>query len=469
MGKLYIFGIGGTGSRVIKSLTMLLASGVQCQVDTIVPIIIDPDDSAAALTETVKLMKSYIRIREKLDFSNDEGTQFFKTEIQEFVENYRLPLNNTRDQTFKDYMSVDTMSDKNKAIVNMLFSKKNLESNMKVGFKGNPNIGSVVLNQFADSNEFRDFANSFQQGDKIFIISSIFGGTGASGFPLLLKTLRSNRKIPMFGLINNAQIGAISVLPYFGIRQDEGSEIDSGTFISKTKSALSYYYSNISRNQNTVNALYYIADEIRNQYENCEGGREQKNNAHIIELISALAILDFAAGDYEKGITHKEFGLKEDSSEIIFTHLGDASRNQLQKPVTQFFYFSKYLKDMDMSLYSTQSWAIDIKIDSELNRFIENIRDFQKEYMRWLEEMDNNRRRFSPFVLDNNQKGIFDAVKGYSPNKRKTWAQLIMSNYALFDNYLNSCKQIKDSKIEHQFLKLFYDATNELVKEKFNF
>ena len=49
MSKIYIFGIGGTGSRVIKSLTMLLASGVQMDSDAIVPIIIDLD-VAAVLT-----------------------------------------------------------------------------------------------------------------------------------------------------------------------------------------------------------------------------------------------------------------------------------------------------------------------------------------------------------------------------------------------------------------------------------
>ena len=46
MSKLYVFGIGGTGSRVIKSLTMLLASGVRMKSDAIVPIIIDPDVAA---------------------------------------------------------------------------------------------------------------------------------------------------------------------------------------------------------------------------------------------------------------------------------------------------------------------------------------------------------------------------------------------------------------------------------------
>lgn len=60
MSKIYIFGIGGTGSRVIKSLTMLLASGVQMDSDAIVPIIIDPDVAAADLTRTVDLIHTLI-------------------------------------------------------------------------------------------------------------------------------------------------------------------------------------------------------------------------------------------------------------------------------------------------------------------------------------------------------------------------------------------------------------------------
>ena len=42
MSKLYVFAIGGSGSRVLRSLTMLMASGVGTS-NEIVPIIIDPD------------------------------------------------------------------------------------------------------------------------------------------------------------------------------------------------------------------------------------------------------------------------------------------------------------------------------------------------------------------------------------------------------------------------------------------
>lgn len=56
MSKLYVFAIGGTGSRVLRSLTMMLASGVKLGVDKIVPIIIDPDNSNADLTLAVETM-----------------------------------------------------------------------------------------------------------------------------------------------------------------------------------------------------------------------------------------------------------------------------------------------------------------------------------------------------------------------------------------------------------------------------
>ena len=151
MSKLYVFGIGGTGSRVLRSLTMLLASGVDCKADTIVPIIIDPDDSGADKTRTIDLMNQYMSIRSKLEFNGNNTNHFFKTKITHVEEmtNFIFPLQNTRNCRFKDFIAHSQLDKESMALVNMLFSEKNLNSDMKVGFKGNPNIGSVVLNQFS--------------------------------------------------------------------------------------------------------------------------------------------------------------------------------------------------------------------------------------------------------------------------------------------------------------------------------
>ena len=263
MAKLYIFGIGGTGSRVLRSLTMLMASGIRMDVNEIVPIIIDPDVANADLTRTVTLMNNYSVLRSKLHFGDGNANQFFRIELNKTLSNYSLHIKDTDSKSFQEFIDYASMSKENKALTKMLFSEKNLQSSMDVGFRGNPNIGSVVLNQIVDSEDFVNFANSFQSGDKIFIISSIFGGTGASGFPLLLKTLRIGKSFPNFSIINQANIGALTVLPYFKLNPDNKSEIDSSTFISKTKSALAYYEDDIVKN-GSINSLYYLADDIGN-------------------------------------------------------------------------------------------------------------------------------------------------------------------------------------------------------------
>lgn len=468
MAKLYVFGIGGTGSRVIKSLTMLLASGVKCGVDTIVPIIIDPDAAGADITRTIETLKRYNAVRKSLNNNSDTTNSFFKTAIEESVKGYRLPINNTNNDTFRKYMGVDSMSKSEQALVSMLFSEKNLQSEMSVGFKGNPNIGSVVLNKFDNSPEFKEFANDFKTGDKIFIVSSIFGGTGASGFPLLLKTLRGNREMPNFASINGAQIGAISVLPYFGVEPGgEVSQIDSGTFISKTKSALHYYAKNISGN-NSATALYYIGDDRRSNYKNSEGGAEQKNSAHFVELASALAILDFASADYSDSNTtqHKEFGISADREQIIFEDLGGKTQKLLKKPLTQFYLFSKYMQEECYREHGSQPWAKAHKVDGTFldGPFSQKLVELQSDYCTWLVEMSTNDRSFSPFELSV-MGGSFDFVKGVSERK----VMSMKSKYALFNDRLNSQKIRDAAAVEQRFVELFYQATEKLVTEKYNF
>lgn len=252
MAKLYVFGIGGTGSRVIKALSMLLASGVKLNngFDTIVPIIIDPDTANGDLNRTGDILLKYQNIYKEIGTNNDLfGTkistlsQLTDGNVANLTNNFKFSVDGS-DEKFGESIDYNGLDDSNKALIDLLFSEANIEADMTVGFKGNPNIGSIVLNKIVESTEYNQFANSFNEGDAIFIISSIFGGTGASGFPLLLKNLRQDTAdIVNSNLISKSKIGAITYLPYFKIStpQDENKAIDSSTFFSKAKSALSYY------------------------------------------------------------------------------------------------------------------------------------------------------------------------------------------------------------------------------------
>ena len=92
-------------------------------------------------------MNLYSRIRQNLTFASSNNNKFFRTSINQELPGFRLQIKDTDDKSFQKFMDVSTMSRENQAMVKLLFSEKNLKSKMDVGFKGNPNIGSVVLNQ----------------------------------------------------------------------------------------------------------------------------------------------------------------------------------------------------------------------------------------------------------------------------------------------------------------------------------
>lgn len=487
-GKIFLFGIGGTGSRVIKSLTMMAAAGVDIQASAIVPIIIDPDFANADLTRTIEQIRTYSAIRKSLDFTASSKNRFFKTDIQDVVNDYRLRLKDTKNKKFKEFIQYDTLGKENKAFASMLFSENNLESDMEVGFKGNPNIGSVVLNQFADSEDFIAFASAFKPGDRVFIISSIFGGTGASGFPLILKNIRSIlSSLPNCDAIQNAPVGAITVLPYFAVKPDLNSPINSSTFVGKTKAALRYYENNVTGNNSSVNVLYYIGDERNKQYENKEGGQLQKNNAHIIEFASALSIVDFASIEdsdssmvcekdsngriYAPSPRFKEFGMDNDASRVVFTDLTRKTRDIVCVPMTQFVLFSKYFQEHIKKALSLP-WAKDNDFNESFlkSSFESDMDKITIAYLEWLKEMDDNDRGFKPFKLDISGSQLFGIVENIKPSKVKGLKGFLKSGYDLYDAFLDADHtSLPKSTREQKFMELFYIVTNKLVSEKYKF
>lgn len=475
MAKLYIFAIGGTGARVLRSFTMMMAAGVRLDADEIVPVIIDPDHANADLTRTVRLMDKYIEICRKPTLESTNPSQFFRHEFRKDLNNYTLHIQNTNNKTFKQFISLSSMDKANQAMARMLFSDKNLNSSMEVGFKGNPNIGSVVLNQIIGTDDFTDFANSFAEGDKIFIISSIFGGTGASGFPLLLKTLRTGTSFPNYNVINDAQIGAVTVLPYFTLKVDEKSEINSSTFISKTKSALAYYENNIiSRGNGSrgVDTLYYLADDATNSYENHEGGADQQNDAHLIEFLAATAIIDFvnksSDTDYRNTV-HKEFGLKDGVDAVSFLSFYNEDKELLFEPLTQFMIMANCLLSEYGYISSNDFNANRVQFSGIYNTsFMSSLREFCQSYKEWLDEMKRNKRSLNLFNTACGKKFFqivtdVDVKQGVIDRLFKGKDDSVV--YGKLNGSIGECKS--KSK-EDKFLEMFYRATRKIFQEKFN-
>lgn len=502
MAKLFLFGIGGTGSRVIKSLTMLLGSGMKINASQIVPIILDPHLSNKDLQRTEELMRNYQKIYDAL---GDNRNDFFNTKIttlqnlrgnddkgKRLSADFAFQLGGVENKKFGQYIGFDTLDPSNKALASLLFSKKNLETDMQIGFIGNPNIGSVVLNQFTESDEFKHFASNFDQNDRVFIISSIFGGTGAAGFPLLVKNLR-NAQPPLSNhqWLRESKIGAVTLMPYFGVEPSADATIDKATFITKTKAALSYYNRNLTGNR-SLNALYYLGDPNNCDYANDPGAGGQQNNAHFIELAAALSIVDFMNTPddaLENEVTpdnrvkaktphYREFGLgtEQDLDQLHFEHLADATNKKLAAPLAQMWFMRQHLKEKirkdDAQPYRNRKGQQALenaffdasfyrKLDYHLNGFTE-----------WLTEMSNNKRGFQPFELKATTLG--DSVKGIRAKKGGLFSKLSPSSYDTDLTGMTEClNHVSHNKTyptaEQKFVNIYHAATEKMLKEKFDF
>ncbi len=475
MNNLYIFAIGGSGSRVLRSLTMLMASGVSMN-SNIIPMIIDPDASNGDLNRTVSLLRLYESIHKQLSFTNSSTNKFFQPNITSLNNDgsYLLPLVGTAGINFDKFLDLGTMSQENQAFAKMLFSSMNLSSTMDVGFKGNPNIGSVVLNKFTQSPIYENFDTRFVQGDKVFIISSIFGGTGASGFPLLLKTMRTSSNTAL----STAPIGAVTLLPYFNLKGNDQSQIQADSFITKTKAALNYYEKNVTGN-NTLNEMYYLGDDFSShRYDNCDGGDDQINDAHLIELLAALSIVDFDNKQHTKqhiSTNFHEFGLSQSpQSSVIFSDFGPVAKKIIQRPLALMALMNSYLNNRDENHRKSQKWAKDKQ--SKLANFFSS--EFFSEYLtfkscfeEWLTEMKRNNISFAPFNSDDDLAtadgltkviGVTPKYPGINPFRKK--------GYDLIDERLGANLGAMDTNqsAPNSFMELFYITLSEICQRNLN-
>lgn len=497
MPRLFIFAIGGTGSRVLRSLTMLLASGVRPisgEEYEIVPVIIDPHKGNEDLKRTERLLWNYRSIIKEAG----TGNGFFGTKVATLEDivpsenqargSFTFGLQQVSNTRFKEYIGLNQLSPESRALAEILFSGKSvnkhhnevdlLDVEMDIGFVGNPNIGSVVLNQFKDSREFREIGSNFKDRDRIFIISSIFGGTGAAGFPVILKNIRGamdNPDIDGAYFLCNAPIGALTVMPYFNVEKDENSPIQRADFIAKTKAALHYYKDNVTGN-NSVNALYYIADDhIGKPYKNDPGDGGQRNDAHFVELASALAVIDFLSiHDNElkcnegkaQDPVYKEFGIRKNADDITFSELEDETERMLSMRLSQLALFRKFLDEHLSEAQDKQPWSMSAP---ELGKGFFNdtfyrthVIEFLTAYGGWLNEMANNQRSFAPFNLGS---AIPALIRGRSANE--PWFRKKVDANLVNEELSKLAKNRSFANAEAKLLKIFHDATERILTGRF--
>ncbi|MBQ6132463.1 MAG: hypothetical protein IJL12_09020 [Selenomonadaceae bacterium] len=287
----FFISIGGTGSKVMESLTHLCIAGLLPENERLYIAAIDPDVGNGNLERTSTALNNFAVFQ---NFSVGNDTPLFKNKIS-IVRPF--PWNPTgHDKNLDDllefYHNSNTPVGK---LYEVLYTKKERETTLNEGFRGHPSIGSAVLaKKFDDGSKLTaQIEKIVGEGEsvKIFLAGSVFGGTGAAGLPTIARLLKNN----LADYADRISIGGVLILPYFSFTPtDKFDELfaRSENFLPNTKAALKYY----SEKENLFDATYFIGDSVMTPVgEFSVGSANQRNEAHIVEFYAALATADFFA------------------------------------------------------------------------------------------------------------------------------------------------------------------------------
>ena len=513
MARLFLFGIGGTGARVIRSFTMMMAAGFQ-GVDSsleIVPIIFDHDKGNGDLTRTISLLNSYYWINRELYPDAGGSTTTYRNSfyiprliplnyigVNQIVGNpmWHVEFGATTGHAgmkYSDYIGLSTLSSDTNlsstaSLIESLYddspsNSANAELNLELdkGFKGNPSIGTVVFNELKNDINFQTFLNNCNpgNGDRVFIIGSIFGGTGSSGIPVIVDEIRKST----IGNVAQVPIGVALVLPYFQLQpkgtdnsEDTGA-IDASLFNAKTKAALGSYAigGNVSFNSKVTN-LYYIGDTRMDSYEYHEGRNKQQNPAHVVEWVAATSIIDFLILGDAFGVSRvREFGIDSNEMEqgkaISLLEIRDDSKKQFVNDLTIFVMAMRYYMEVTCGsrnpISKTASYYTTFDLNSNLNKGVyDKIKKFLEDpiwgFYKWLDELANHEHSFRMYNHSGTGKDISNVLA------HKTISGGLFSGNPVKDDNFSSQVNTLTRNVHKPVAAVFFKALHDAAKSIFD-
>jgi len=328
--KCFVIAIGGSGMRCLESFTHMCAMGMfDSKEINILTLDTDQDNGNKAKAEN--LVKLYNRVKSS---SNEEGganrDTFFSAKLKlfRFWTDYTVADRNN----FKNISQkhVDNPEGHNKLLAD-LFLDDNVQSfNLGHGYRAQTHLGSYLMyhaiveaainlesgtNPKPEEQEFGEFFHQIGQAGedaKVFVLGSIFGGTGASSIPVIPKALDDAIRIRSGNnakLSDKAKFGATLLTEYFSFnkpdaaqKKGDGNQViaDSSFFTLNSQAALQFYHKDPTV-QRTYKKMYHIGWPIdaidyskgKNEKETITGGAAQKNQCHITEFICGCAAWDF--------------------------------------------------------------------------------------------------------------------------------------------------------------------------------
>lgn len=306
----YFISIGGSGARVLESLTHLCAAGLLPNKEgkgRLYAMSIDPDTGNGNLVRTHRLLNCLNHFQ-GLDVGTE--TPLLKTPLAIANPFYWSPA--PTDKNLDGVMAFPAFEKTPVGkLYRTLYTKEERDTTLNEGFRGRPSIGAAVMAKNANDFNAVKKATAWHNlvtevnsdvathgSAQIFLAGSIFGGTGAAGLPTIARLLREAFKKNCEN--GTVRIGGALLLPYFSFNPTEEDIKNSGLFaysdhfLTNTKAALRYYADN---GGSGYDSIYFLGDGSMMPTKNFSvGASTQCNDAHIVDLFAATAALHFYTG-----------------------------------------------------------------------------------------------------------------------------------------------------------------------------
>ena len=418
----YFISIGGSGAKVMESLTHLCVAGMFPTDENFYVMAIDPDTGNGNLARSSAAIHCY-NIFQKLEVGND--MPIFKNKVE--LANPFVWNPTEHDKCLDDVMSYQAYKGTPIGdLYEVLYTKKERSILLNEGFRGHPSIGAAVMakkvSTDSDGNNeepWKRFETLVNQDAKtgsvakIFLAGSVFGGTGAAGMPTIAKLLQG-----MFKDLYEEKkvlVGGALILPYFSFSPDKSSissnEIyaSSENFLTSTQAALKYYAAK-NKEENIYHSMYFIGDNVLAPVQKFSvGSSSQENDAHIVDFYGALAAIDFYQSKQLKKcsyITHADDNKIQWSDFPDIVEIDTNSKDIVVNIKERFAQFTRFifayvhlikpvLRDLSAGKLKKYQypWFIDYLENTNVDMLeIKNFEEYAECFISWVKQLEKENR-----------------------------------------------------------------------------
>ena len=317
MAQIFVIGIGGTGMRCIEAFTHLCAMGMFDKTD-IHLLALDTDKDNGNFTRLKNLKEAYVKTKgvNKKQFALENT--FFSANLHY----YQFSPDYSKLSTFSalyNYGDTKFSNPEKAAIADLLFTDNTKDFDLKHGYRAQTHLGSMLMyhsiiddvksNDRSDLRRFiQELISACSSGHpRVFILGSVFGGTGASSIPIIPKAIKEAAALisDATDIERNAYFGATLLTSYFSFPLPNDGEkakqkviATSDKFALNSQAAMMFYEADDTVKK-TYQRFYMMGTETidwqpsKVKDKTITGGENQENDSHYIELLSAFAAWHF--------------------------------------------------------------------------------------------------------------------------------------------------------------------------------